>query len=198
MFARVYDPVTGLFEGRMEPHRRYLSRDLSGSVLDVGAGTGANFSYLKISGAEEVHAVEPDPHMRRQAEEEAEDLGFDVTLHGDVAEEMSFDDGSFDYVICGLVLCTVEDVDGSIGEMARVLKEGGELRFLEHVGSSGVTRRVQEAVNPVWRKLAGGCNLDRDTLERFGDCQKLGEIEVERFDGLPPVDPLVRGRFRKS
>lgn len=67
VFARLYDPVTSVFEGRVEPHRRYLTRSLDGRVLTVGAGTGRGFEQLETSDAGEVHAVEPDPHMRRQA-----------------------------------------------------------------------------------------------------------------------------------
>lgn len=198
LFARLYDPVTSFFEGRVEPHRRYLTRDLEGRVLTVGAGTGAGFEHLKASGAEEVHAVEPDPFMRRQAEERADDLGFDVDLAEDVAGELGYEDGYFDYVLFSLVLCTVPDVEAAVDEAARVLREGGELRFVEHVGASGFKRTVQEAVNPVWSRVAGGCNLHRDTVDVLRSHGSFDVLEVEEFEGVPPVDPILRGRLERN
>lgn len=197
LFAKLYDPVTSLFEGRMEPHRTYVSRDLEGRVLTVGAGTGKGFEHLAASDADEIHAVEPDPHMRRQAIERAADLDLDVEIRGDMASELSYDDGYFDAVLFSLVLCTVPDPASAVDEAARVLREGGELRFVEHVGGSGFLRSVQEAVNPLWKHVAGGCNLDRDTTELLCSHADFEVVEAEEFEGLPPVDPLVRGRLKK-
>lgn len=118
-------------------------------------------------------------------------------IRGDVAEDLSYDDSSFDHVLFSLVLCTVPEPEDAVDEAARVLREGGGLGFLEHVGATGVRRRVQEAVNPVWSRVAGGCNLDRDTVEILRSHGSFEPLEIEEFSGVPPVDPLVRGRLER-
>jgi SAM-dependent methyltransferase len=198
VFAALYDPVTRPFESRIAEHREYLTDDVTGDVLDLGAGTGANLPYLRETDAS-LHAVEPDPHMLKRARDRAEELNVDIELRPDRAESLSYDDDSFDYVVAGLVFCTIGDVEGALDEVARVLRPGGEFRFLEHVGDDGFGRRLQETVNPLWKRCAGGCNLDRDTAERFGAREEFETVEAEAFrDGMMIVNPLVRGRLRKK
>lgn len=197
VFAALYDPVTRPFERRIVEHREYLTGDVTGDILDLGAGTGANFPYYTDTDAS-LHAVEPDPHMLKRARKRAEELNVDIELRPDRAESLSYPDASFDYVIAGLVFCTIEDTEGALEEVARVLRPGGEFRFLEHVGDDGLSRRLQETVNPLWKRCAGGCNLDRDTGERFEAHEDFETVETETFrDGMMLVNPLVRGMLKK-
>lgn len=192
--AAVYDTIVPdrlLFR----PHRRYLTDDLSGRVLDVGAGTGANFPYV-ADGSDDVayHAIEPDPHMRRQAAEKAREVGCDVTLRDARAESLPDDDDSVDVVLASLVFCTIADPDRALEEVARVLKPGGELRFLEHVRADGWRERGQELLNPLWSRAAGGCQLTRETVERFVCHDAFAVEEIERVGvGIFPATPIVRG-----
>jgi SAM-dependent methyltransferase len=179
----------------MDQHRRYLALGATGDVLDLGAGTGANFPYLGETGAT-LYAVEPDPHMRRRADRHAEHEAVDVEIRDDLAESLSYDDNSFDRVVSALVFCTVDEPREALDEVARVLRPGGVFRFVEHVGDDGVARRLQEAANPVWRNCAGGCRLDRDTVEGFDAHEAFETVDVERFRGVPPVSPIVRGELR--
>lgn len=194
LFAALYDTATSPFERVVEEHRRYLARGASGEVLDVGAGTGANFPYF--ADAATVHAVEPDPHMRKRAHRRAAREDVNIEIRGDLAESLSYDDATFDRVTAGLVFCTVEEPQEALDEIARVLRPDGEFRFLEHVGDDGVGRFLQETANPVWRRCAGGCRLDRDTVSMFEVHDSFETVEVERFRGVPPVSPLVRGTLR--
>lgn len=197
LFAALYDPVTRSFESRIAEHREYLTDGVTGEVLDLGAGTGANFPYLRGADAS-LHAIEPDPHMLKRARKSAEELGVDIEIRSDVAESLSYDDDSFDYVVAGLVFCTIGDVEKALDEVVRVLRSDGEFRFLEHVGDDGFGRRLQETVNPLWKRCAGGCNLDRDTAEIFKAREEFETVEIETFrDGVTPVNPLVRGRMRR-
>ena len=195
LFASVYDAVTRPFERIVDEHRRYLARGATGDVLDVGAGTGANFSYLAETDAT-VHAVEPDPHMRRRAGRRAGREQLDVEIRDDLAESLSYDDGTFDRVVAALVFCTVDDPHEALDEIARVLRPGGEFRFLEHVGDDGVVRCLQETANPLWQRCAGGCRLDRDTVSTFEAHDAFETVEVERSRGVPPVSPIVCGTLR--
>ena len=198
LFAAIYDPVMALPERvSLPPHRRYLVEGLSGRVLDVGAGTGANFPYLAERAAEttlEVHAVEPDPHMRRRASEAAREVGLSVDLCDAGAEALPYADDSFDAALAGIVFCTIPDPGGALDELARVLRPGGELRFVEHVRAEGLEGRLQGFVEPVWKRVAGGCHVTRDTVGLFAAHEAFDVVDVERVGfGLFPAKPFVRG-----
>ena len=194
--AAVYDwvvPEATLFA----PQREYLTDDLSGRVLDIGAGTGANFPHVADENGDiEYHAIEPDPHMRRQAETKARESGCAVDLRDARAEALPYPDDAFDVVIAGLVFCTIEEPDTALAEIARVLKPGGEFRFLEHVHADGWQATGQELLNPLWERVAGGCQLNRDTVDRFVCNDAFSVDEIERLSvGLFPATPIVRGRL---
>lgn len=198
LFAAIYDPVVRPFERRIAGHRRWLAADVDGTVLDVGVGTGAMFPFLAESSAEEVIGVEPDPHMRPRAAERARDCGLEVTIHGEGAESLPLPDDSVDVVVAALVFCTIPEFDAGLDEVARVLEPGGELRFLEHVRADGVAARFQTTIQPAWYHVAGGCHLDRATDERFLADDRFVVEEFRRLDvGVPPVDPIVRGRLTR-
>ncbi|MFC4543137.1 class I SAM-dependent methyltransferase [Halosolutus amylolyticus] len=198
LVAAVYDwvvPERALFA----PHRRYLTADLSGRVLDVGAGTGANVPHVAASDDEiEFHAIEPDPHMRRQAARKARAVGCRVDLRDARAESLPYPDDAFDVVLAGLVFCTIADPDVALDEVARVLKPGGELRFLEHVRADGWRAAGQDVLNPLWERAAGGCQLNRDTVDRFVCHDAFDVEEIDRLSvGIFPATPIVRGRLRR-
>lgn len=200
-FAWLYDLVPE--EWLLASHREYLVRELSGRVLDLGAGTGSLFPHVaeeleRGDGELSLAAIEPDPHMLARADERAADLGLEVDLRDARAESLPFPDDSFDAVVASVVFCTIQEPAVAIGEVARVLKPGGELRFLEHIRSDGWTARLQDAVNPVWERAAGGCQLNRDTIELFVAHDAFDVLEIERLEyGLFPATPFVRGTLRR-
>jgi len=168
VLAAAYDWVMSGFERARGQHwRRSVLAGCRGDVLDVGCGTGANFAiWREMQGRGElttVAAVEPDPHMLRRAQERAARLGLTIQIAPAPAEQLPFPDNSFDCVATTLVLCTVGDPARSIAEAARVLKPGGELRFMEHVRADGGVGRWQDRFTPLWRRVAGGCHLNRET-----------------------------------
>ncbi len=201
LFAAIYDPVTWLAERTiLHPHRAYLARDLDGRVLDLGTGTGAMFPYFTEEPASsrtvELHAVEPDTHMRKRAQRRAEKLDRDIEIRSARAESLPYPNDSFDIVIGSMVFCTIPDVETAISEVVRVLKPGGEFRFLEHVAADGWRRRVQGLIAPLWYRTAGGCHLTRRTTSVFTNQEMLDVIEIERMSiGITPVRPFVRGRL---
>jgi ubiquinone/menaquinone biosynthesis C-methylase UbiE len=200
VFAALYDPVTSVLEATsLRPHREYLARDLSGTVLDLGAGTGASFPYFAAAGGDATfHAVEPDPHMRRRAERRAAELGFDVEVRAAGAEDLPYPDDSFDAVVAAIVFCTIPDVDAALSAVARGLQPGGAFRVLEHVHADGWRGRLQDLATPAWRLVAGGCHLNRRTGSEFAAHEAFDVVELERIDvGVTPVWPFVRGRLRR-
>ena len=157
----IYDGAVSVLDrlglGRL---RRELSRGIAGRVLEVGAGTGRQLT--RHPAAARVTAVDPDAAALRRAAARAPGAHLVIAR----AEDLPFDDGSFDWVICSLVLCTVGDPAAALAEMRRVLRPGGRLRVLEHVRSpNAAIARLQELANPAWGRLAGGCRLDRPTEE---------------------------------
>lgn len=200
VLARVYDPAMRHVEDEVLPeHRRYLVADAAGTVLDLGAGTGAMFPYFREAAADRdvsFVAVEPDPHMARRAKRRARDLGLDVRIERVGAESLPFADDSVDRVVASLVFCTVDDVDAAFDEVARVLRPGGEFRFLEHVRGEGARGVALDVVAPAWRRVAGGCHPNRETDETFLRDDRFRLVDFRRVDVFPFV-PVVRGTLRR-
>ncbi len=198
--SRLYDPVMYLPEQTLlREHREYLVTNLSGTVLDIGAGTGALFPYFAEAATNlSVHAIEPDEGMRAQARERLETLECSITLVDAEAESLPYPDDSFDFVIASLVFCTIPDIEQALDEVARVLKPGGEFRFLEHVRGSGAVGTVHDSAAPVWFHVAGGCTLNQETGQFFQADDRFDLLEYERFEnGLTRAVPLIRGRMKR-
>ncbi|MBO0840615.1 MAG: class I SAM-dependent methyltransferase [Sciscionella sp.] len=144
--------------------RAELLAGLSGRVLEVGAGTGLNFAHYPSEVADLI-AVEPEPNLRAKAEQAATAAPVSVRLVDAVADELPMPDDSFDAVVVSAVLCSVANPASALAEFRRVLKPLGQLRFYEHVRSSrALFGRWQDAVDPLWTRLMGGCHANRDTL----------------------------------
>ena len=205
LFAGVYRAFRPIDRRAFGPHRSELADGLSGRVLDLGAGDGATIPYVERAadrGTADPElsyiAVEPDPHMRRRGRRLAEDGDLDVEFVAARAESLPFADDSFDTVLTMLVFCTIADPQRALDEVARVLRPGGELRYLEHVGGDGTWGRVQQAITPIWKRLAGGCHLDRDSVDRFEADSRLDPIESTTIDTWTyPAAPVLRGRLER-
>ncbi|MGC8472880.1 MAG: class I SAM-dependent methyltransferase [Candidatus Dormibacteria bacterium] len=169
IFARVYGALAPLSEvGGGARARRELLEGLRGSVVEVGCGSGLNFRHYPGAVAR-VTALEPEPQLRRLALRAARRATVPVEVLDGVAERIPLPDGSQDAVVSALVLCSVEDLAGSLSEVRRVLRPGGEFRFLEHVRGHGAGGRLEDLLDPLWTRVAGGCHLNRQS-----------ELEVER------------------
>ena len=153
---------------KLEEDRRRLVSQLRGKVLEVGVGTGANLPHYPVDA--EVVGIEPGAAMLTKAQRRIDTLTrnqvslADISLQQASAEALPFADQCFDQVLMFLVLCTIPDAERAVAEAVRVLKPGGEIHFFEHVRSpdAGVAR-WQDRVDPLWRKIACGCHLNRAT-----------------------------------
>ncbi|MDP3967361.1 MAG: class I SAM-dependent methyltransferase [Nocardioides sp.] len=201
VFARVYRAIARVAEGRgLAEHRAALLSGLSGTVLEVGAGDGANLRHYPSS-VTRVVAVEPEASLRARALEAARSAPVPVTVVDAVADALPLTDGEADAVVLCLVLCSVPDPDQAAREVARVLRPGGEVRVLEHVAAAPGTRlrAVQERVDRwFWPRLFGGCHTARDPLGALTAAGlSLAEEEHHRFPpgSALPVSPHVRARL---
>lgn len=162
-FARSYDRVSRESEARgTGAYRDRLLDGLTGRVIEIGAGNGLNFGHYPPE-VTDVLAVEPEDLLRMTAEREARVAPVPVTVVPGHADALPAEDGAYDAAIVSLVLCSVPDPSTALPEIRRTLRPGGQLRFFEHVRSSGSVRgRLEDALTPLWSHLAGGCRLNRD------------------------------------
>lgn len=161
--------------------RRELLAGLHGRVLDLGAGDGANFRHLPATVSELV-AVEPEPYLRERAQRNAAAAPVPVVVLDALADRLPLEDASVDAAITALVLCSVPDQAAALAELRRVLRPGGELRFLEHVAAPpGSRRTLQRAADRsgLWPRIAGGCHTSRDTVAAI----EAAGFTVERCRG---------------
>jgi SAM-dependent methyltransferase len=183
-----------------DERRRQLVSDLRGRVVEIGAGTGLTFAHYPptVTG---VVAVEPDATRRARAVRAAQGARVPIVVIGAVAEELPMADGAFDAAVASLALCSVSEVAGALAEVRRVLRPGGELRFLEHVlAERGPLRVLQRLVAPVCVRMPDGCHVDRDTVAGITGAGFAIEA-CDRFthaDGaLEPAIPHVIGTARR-
>jgi ubiquinone/menaquinone biosynthesis C-methylase UbiE len=199
IFARVFVLLMRTGREENDPHRTEALAPARGRVIEVGAGHGENFR-LYPAAVTEVVAVEPEPYLRGKAIEVAASSTVPVRVVDGVADALPAADGEFDTAVASLVLCSVPDQGRALAELRRVLKPGGQLLFYEHVIAEDPKRaRRQRRLAPVWRRIGGGCNLDRDTASAISAAGF--EIErLRRFDlDVPmPTKPHIVGAARRS
>jgi ubiquinone/menaquinone biosynthesis C-methylase UbiE len=182
-------------------HRRRLLEGLSGRVVEIGAGTGATFRHYPTE-VHEVVAVEPEPYLRALAVEAAAAAAVHVEVVDALAERLPLEEGSFDAAVAALVLCSVHNLSAALGELHRVVRPAGELRFYEHVRATtpGLSR-VQRILDLVWPHLLGGCHTSRDTERAITEAGfQIERCERFRFpEGLlaAPASPHVLGAARR-
>ena len=197
VFSALYDPLLWIGErAGMGKRRNDLLRHASGRVLELGAGTGINLAHYP-EGIEELVLTEPAAPMVSRLERRAKRSDHDCSVVVAPAEKLPFDDDSFDTVVSTLVLCTVDDARPAIDEIARVLRPGGELLFLEHVRSeSPRLARWQDRLHRPWHAFAAGCNANRPTVELLRESALHVEaVDHDRWSWMPAlVHPLAIGR----
>jgi ubiquinone/menaquinone biosynthesis C-methylase UbiE len=165
-------------------HRSELLGHVTGVVVEVGAGAGASFAHygpaVKI-----VHAIEPSESLRSIARIAADRSEVEIVLSDGTGDSLPVDTASCDWAVCSLVLCSVPDQASTLAEIARVLKPGGQLAFYEHVRSHNpILGGLEDLLTPPWSAVAGGCHLNRATLESIA--QAGFEIEDPRRFGFSP------------
>jgi ubiquinone/menaquinone biosynthesis C-methylase UbiE len=201
-FAAIYDrALAGVERKGLADLRAELLSEASGRTLEIGAGTGHNLPHYPEAVTELVLA-EPDPHMARRLRAHVEESppGPPVEVIEAPAEDLPFDDASFETVVATLVFCTVDDPVRAIAEARRVLRPGGALLFLEHVRSqrSGLAR-WQDLIERPWGWVAGGCHPNRPTDQTLA----AAGFWIERLDrgalngALPPMRPRIVGVARR-
>ena len=173
--------------------KRALFADLSGTIVEIGPGTGVNIPYLP-DGIRWI-GLEPNTHMHGFLRDALATRDWEAEIRTASAQQTGLPDACADAVVSTLVLCSVPDLDATLAEIQRILKPGGHFYFIEHVAATTGTwlRLLQCLIKPVWRPLGDGCHPDRETgaaLERAG----FASVAYDRFEtGLPVVSPHIIG-----
>jgi ubiquinone/menaquinone biosynthesis C-methylase UbiE len=195
LFAKINAAGDEMTNRLLGGRKRALLSELTGDVVEIGPGSGANLEFYPPS--VRWIGIEPNPYMHRYLREKAERLGLEVDLRQGTAEQTGLPDNSADAVVSTLVLCSVDDVAASLREARRILRPGGRFVFVEHVAApaGSFVRRVQDWIQPLWTFCADGCHPNRETwaeLERAS----FDSLEYERFEMDIPlkfIAPAIAG-----
>jgi ubiquinone/menaquinone biosynthesis C-methylase UbiE len=160
-----------------------------GRVLEIGIGSGLNFPFYDSSKVEYIWGLDPSPQIRKMAEKRAIDMQFEVEFIDLSGDEIPLESNSVNTVLVTYTLCIIPDVIQALNEMGRVLMTEGELVFCEHgLAPDEDIRRWQNRMNPIWKRMGGGCNLNRaipDLIEQGGF--KINKIETMYIPGWKPA-----------
>ncbi len=162
-----------------------------GRVLEVGMGSALNLPFYDAEKVEFIWGLEPSEGMRKKAEKNLAASPLEVKWLALDAEQIPLEDKSVDTVVLTYTLCTIPDWHAALRQMRRVLKPGGKLIFTEHgkAPDSGVAR-WQDRLNPVWKKLCGGCNLNRPMPQLIAE----GGFRVDELNSMYlPSTPRIAG-----
>lgn len=179
--------------------RRRLAPAARGATLEVGVGSGLNLPFYG-TGVGRLYAVDPSAELLRMARKRGLAAAFPIEFLARSGEELPFEDASIDTVVFTFTLCTIPDPARALREARRVLKPSGELLFAEHgLAPDASVERWQRRLNPLWRRVAGGCNLDRriDGLIRAAGFDFLA-LSAEYAKGPKTTSYVYSGRARPA
>ncbi|WP_373487817.1 class I SAM-dependent methyltransferase [Blastomonas sp.] len=171
----------------VERARSRVVPQATGAVLELGCGGGINIAHYDHARLTSLAGVDPSPALLDAARAKAQAAGLDVDFRAGVAESLPFDDASFDTVMTTFTLCSVQDPGRVLAEMRRVLKPGGTILFLEHGRAPDASAaRWQRRIEPVWKKIAGGCHLTRPVSGQFSAAGfRLGDGDARYLPRTP-------------
>jgi len=165
-----------------------------GRVLEVGVGSGLNLPFY-TGNVMKVWGLDPSAELLEMARHAAAEVPVDVELLRAGAEEIPLADATCDTVLVTYALCTIPDVATALREMRRVLAPGGRLLFCEHgLAPDERVRRAQNWVNPAWKRVGGGCHLNRDIPDLIRQAGfELASLETTYLPGWRPASFNYRG-----
>jgi ubiquinone/menaquinone biosynthesis C-methylase UbiE len=178
VLPRLVDATCGM--KAMRRHRERVCAGLHGRVVEVGFGSGHNVPFYPPA-VQSVAAVEPADAGWRLAAKRLDTATVPVERAGLDGQALPFADDSFDCALSTWTLCTIPDATAALGELRRVLKPGGQLRFVEHgLAPDENVRRWQQRLEPVQKRIAGGCHLTRPVVGMIADAG-FAVTDVDEF-----------------
>ncbi len=166
LYSRYVLPKVIHFTCGLKPNMRQRAKVVPrarGRVLEVGIGSGLNLPFYDAEKVERLWGLDPSPEITQIAQQAAKAAPFEVEFIGLPGEQIPLEDGSVDSVVMTYTLCSIPDTAVALRQIRRVLRPGGELIFCEHGAAPDPSvRRWQDRVDPVWKRIGGGCHLNRD------------------------------------
>jgi len=183
---------------QLRPFRERVIGAAEGRVLEIGVGSGRNLPFYR-SPAKEILALEPSPNLVAMARRAAAS-GVPVHFLEASAETIPLDDGTIDSVVTTWTLCSIPQAALALGEMRRVLRPGGKLLFAEHgLAPSASVRWWQDRLTPAWRRISGGCHLNRPIRSMIEDAGfRIDRIETGYIPGPKPMTCMYEGSARPA
>ncbi|MEN8187033.1 MAG: class I SAM-dependent methyltransferase [Bacteroidota bacterium] len=143
--------------------RRKIIPKAFGDVLEIGIGSGLNLNFYDAEKVESLIGIDPSVEIWDLNKNEINELNFDFSFVKAFAEELPFKNNEFDTIVITYSLCTIKDPQKALSEFKRVMKDAGNLLFCEHgIAPDDSVRYWQNTINPVWKRVGGGCNLNKD------------------------------------
>ena len=198
LMAKFYDNIMRDAEDKcLRDWRRLLLQNISGDVLELGSGTGANLEFYPDT-VKRLVLIEPNAHMRQKLKIKISRCKqTNIEILNNKAESIVFADESFDAVICTLVLCSVNHLEKTLSEVYRILRPQGKLYFIEHVAATHNIKRFQwqRRLAFLWKHIAAGCHITRHTEDAISQAGfRFIEINRQSMRGVPAiVRPSIRG-----
>jgi len=180
-------------------YRSLVVPQARGTVLEIGVGSGLNLPFYG-TGVELFYGLDPSEELLMMAKKKARSLPLPVEFLAHSGEEIPLDDGFVDTVVMTWTLCSIPDPAKALKEMKRVLKPGGMLLFAEHgLAPEPQVQRWQQRLNPLWGKIAGGCNLNRkiDALVATAGFS-IGALNTEYAKGPRPMSYIYSGQAQPA
>ena len=173
--------------GPIEKQRKKIVPSAKGVVLEIGIGTGLNLPFYMKNNVSKVIGLDPSESLTKYAKSAAKDAGIDLELIHSGAESINLENDSIDTVLITYTLCTIPDIEKSVSEIKRVLKNDGDLIFCEHGKSPDrYIANIQSFINPIWGIIFGGCNINRDIPKIIHDADfKIDSMEQMYLPGTP-------------
>ena len=152
-----------------------------GHILEIGIGSGLNLPFYDKQKVSKIWGLDPADEMIQMARRAASSVPFEVEFIGLPGDEIPLDNGSVDTVVVTYTLCTIPEAIPALYQMRRVLRPGGVLIFCEHGAAPDVNvRQWQDRLNPVWKRLGGGCNLNRQIPALIEE----GGFRINKMDSM--------------
>ncbi|KAM9977338.1 hypothetical protein ACTFIR_011200 [Dictyostelium discoideum] len=206
-----------LVDKKLSRFKKELFSEAYGRVLDVGSGVGPTFKYLnndnvqqssvdnKRSPITQVVSIEPNPFMQQELIESANKAShkFDIKILPKTIEQAyndgDLENGTFDTIICNLVLCSIPDQDKVLIDIQNLLKPGGKFLFIEHVCSDKFLNRwFEHLINPLWSLIGDGCELDRITDEKIKHMTGWEKVSISQIKNKQPFKHIYGIAIKES
>jgi ubiquinone/menaquinone biosynthesis C-methylase UbiE len=176
-------------------YRSQIVPQAHGKVLEIGVGSGLNLPFYG-AGVEQIYGLDPSEELLAMARKKTRAMSFPIDFLAHSGEEIPLENGCVDTVVMTWTLCSIPDPEQALKEMKRVLKPGGTLLFAEHgLAPESNVQDWQQRLNPLWRSVTGGCNLNRkmdDLILAAGF--RIAKLETEYAKGLRPMSYIYAGR----